>query len=114
MVMISEEHECLQTQCTGSLYNSSGYTSMLQFLHKVVYFFSFQYSLLLVFCFQCFQSLTSVFLALTHAQVMQRVPTRLDHSPAHARADTLETDTPAQVSIFCNVSVLVMTAEDSR
>ena len=33
-----------------------------------------------------------VFLALTHARVMQRVPTRLDHSPAHARADTLDTD----------------------
>ena len=69
----------------------------------------FQCRLLLVFCFRFLQSLTSVIVQATLC-----VSTRTDHSHAPAETVTSESDTLAQVSIFCNVSVVVTTAGDSR
>ena len=60
------------------------------------------------------QTLMNVAVEITHARAMQNAQTHPDHSPAHAKVDTWEMDTIVQVSVFCDVSVVVMTAGDSR
>ena len=56
----------------------------------------------------------NVFAERTHAQDMRLAETRHPDSHAPAERVTSEMDTLVQVSIFRNVSVVVMTAGDSR